>query len=151
MWLQRDASASFNMTSNPRRKARLMSPSSSFIATDGDSYELQMGRWSRRLAPLFIRFARIAGAVRVLDVGCGTGNLSFCLGKDPEILAVTGLDASPAYVEHANRRNGDPAWTSSSGMLAHCHSPTLPSTTSPRCLRCNLFRKSMLPCVKCGG
>jgi SAM-dependent methyltransferase len=85
-----------------------MSPSSSFSATDGDAYELQMGRWSRRLAPLFINFAGMAGPVRVLDVGCGTGNLSFCLEKNPEIIAVTGLDASAAYVEHANRRNGDP-------------------------------------------
>ena len=85
-----------------------MFPSSSFSATDGDAYELQMGRWSRRLAPLFINFAGMAGPVRVLDVGCGTGNLSFCLEKNPEIIAVTGLDASAAYVEHANRRNGDP-------------------------------------------
>ena len=67
-----------------------------------------MRRWSRRLAPLFINFTGMAGPVRVLDVGCGTGNLSFCLEKNPEIIAVTGLDASAAYVEHANRRNGDP-------------------------------------------
>jgi SAM-dependent methyltransferase len=84
-----------------------MSAYSSFIATDGDDYELQMGRWSRRLAPSFISFAGIGGAVRVLDVGCGTGSLSFCLVQDPEIINVIGLDASQAYVEHANRRNGD--------------------------------------------
>ena len=77
------------------------------MATDGDGYELQMGRWSRRLAPLFVGFARTIGAVRVLDVGCGTGALSFCLAQDPEIVSVHGLDFSPAYVEHANRRNGD--------------------------------------------
>jgi SAM-dependent methyltransferase len=79
--------------------------SSTFIATDGDGYEPTMGRWSRRLAPLFIGFAGISGAVRVLDVGCGTGNLSFCLAQDPEIVSVRGLDLSPAYVEYANRRN----------------------------------------------
>lgn len=82
--------------------------SSTFIATDGDSYELQMGRWSRRLAPLFIGFAGIGGAVRVLDVGCGTGNLSLCLAQDPTIVSVHGLDFSPAYVAYANRRNADP-------------------------------------------
>jgi ubiquinone/menaquinone biosynthesis C-methylase UbiE len=82
--------------------------SSTFIATDGDGYELQMGRWSRRLAPLFIGFAGIGGAVRVLDVGCGTGNLSFCLTQDLQIVSVRGLDFSPAYIDHANRRNGDP-------------------------------------------
>jgi SAM-dependent methyltransferase len=81
--------------------------SSTFIATDGEGYEPTMGRWSRRLAPLFIGFAGIQDAVRVLDVGCGTGNLSFCLAQDAEIVSVRGLDLSPAYVEYANRRNKD--------------------------------------------
>ena len=34
-----------------------MAVSSTFVSADGDGYELQMGRWSRRLAPLFIDFA----------------------------------------------------------------------------------------------
>jgi ubiquinone/menaquinone biosynthesis C-methylase UbiE len=84
-----------------------MPPPSSFIATDGDDYELQMGRWSRRLAPMLIDFAGIGGSVRVLDVGCGTGNLSFCLERNPEIVKVIGLDASQVYVEHAKRRSED--------------------------------------------
>ena len=46
-----------------------------FLATNGDAYELQMGRWSRRLAPLLIDFAGISRANRVLDVGCGKGFL----------------------------------------------------------------------------
>jgi SAM-dependent methyltransferase len=62
------------------RKDRPREPTRSvgltFAAADGDGYELQMGRWSRRLAPLFIEFAGIGQARRVLDVGCGTGNLA---------------------------------------------------------------------------
>jgi SAM-dependent methyltransferase len=81
--------------------------SSTFVATDGDGYELQMGRWSRRLAPLFARFAGIGGAVRVLDVGCGTGNLSYCLARHPEIISVHGLDLSPEYIGYAKRRKSD--------------------------------------------
>jgi ubiquinone/menaquinone biosynthesis C-methylase UbiE len=84
-----------------------MTIASTFVSSDGEAYELQMGRWSRRLAPLFIRFAGITGPVRVLDVGCGTGNLGFCLAPDPEIVSVRGLDISPAYVEVAKRRNDD--------------------------------------------
>jgi ubiquinone/menaquinone biosynthesis C-methylase UbiE len=84
-----------------------MTIASTFVSSDGDGYELQMGRWSRRLAPQFIGFAGIAGPVRVLDVGCGTGSLSFTLAKDAEIVEVRGLDISPAYVAHARRRNGD--------------------------------------------
>jgi SAM-dependent methyltransferase len=84
-----------------------MLASRSFVATDGDGYEAQMGRWSRRLAPLLKGFAGIGGAVRVLDVGCGTGNLSHCLAQDPELVSASGVDLSPAYIEHANRRNRD--------------------------------------------
>ena len=66
-----------------------------------------MGRWSRRLAPPFIRFCGTTGALRVLDVGCGTGSLSSCLAQDPDIASVCGLDISPEYVEYARNRNGD--------------------------------------------
>jgi SAM-dependent methyltransferase len=84
-----------------------MTVANTFVSSDGDGYELQMGRWSRRLAPLFIRFAGTTGAVRVLDVGCGTGNVAMCLANDPEIVSVRGLDLSATYVEYANRRNVD--------------------------------------------
>jgi SAM-dependent methyltransferase len=84
-----------------------MAVASTFEAADGDGYELQMGRWSRRLAPLFIAFAGIGAAKHVLDVGCGTGNLSFALARNPEIGNVRGLDFSPVYVEHAKRQNSD--------------------------------------------
>ncbi len=84
-----------------------MTVANKFSSSDGDGYELQMGRWSRRLAPLFIRFADITGAVRVLDVGCGTGSLATCLANDSQIVSVHGLDLSAAYVEYANRRNVD--------------------------------------------
>lgn len=85
-----------------------MSIRSTFVSSDGDGYELQMGRWSKHLAPLFIRFAGTTGALRVIDVGCGTGNLSSCLAQDPEIVSVSGLDISAAYVDYAKRHCGDP-------------------------------------------
>jgi SAM-dependent methyltransferase len=81
--------------------------SSTFVSSDGEGYELQMGRWSRRLAPLFVAFAGIDEADSVLDVGCGTGNLSFCLAENSGIRAVRGVDISPAYVAHASRKNHD--------------------------------------------
>jgi SAM-dependent methyltransferase len=82
-----------------------------FLANDGDAYELQMGRWSRRLAPLLIGFAGIEQAERVLDVGCGTGNLAICLAGNPAIGGVTGLDLASTYIEHARRANTDPRLT----------------------------------------
>lgn len=54
-------------------------PSSTFAATNAEAYEQQMGRWSRRLAPLLIRFGGLADGDRVLDVGCGTGSLTLAV------------------------------------------------------------------------
>ncbi len=66
-----------------------------------------MGRWSRRLAPLFIDFAGTHGALRCLDVGCGTGNLGLCLARDCEVVSVHGIDLCAAYVEYARGQSHD--------------------------------------------
>jgi SAM-dependent methyltransferase len=83
-------------------------PSSTFPTADGDGYERQMGRWSRRLAPLVLDFAGIRAGERVLDVGCGTGSLAFTLAQNPNIRNVSAIDFSPVYVAHAQGRNNDP-------------------------------------------
>lgn len=81
-----------------------MAVSSTFTATDGDAYEQQMGRWSRRLAEPFLDFAGPADAGHVLDLGCGTGSLALALAARNTDSRVTGLDFSSAYVECARRR-----------------------------------------------
>jgi SAM-dependent methyltransferase len=60
-----------------------------------------MGRWSRRLAPLFLHYAGVTDGACVLDVGCGTGSLTFALACNPRIGFVQGIDYSAAYVQHA--------------------------------------------------
>ncbi|MGE0420228.1 MAG: class I SAM-dependent methyltransferase [Acetobacteraceae bacterium] len=89
-------------------KALAIMSSSTFNASDGDGYELQMGRWSRRLAPPFMEFAGVHAGGTVLDVGSGTGALSFALATCPTITAVHGVDFAPPYVAHATRNNHDP-------------------------------------------
>lgn len=84
-----------------------MSSTSTFVAADGDGYELQMGRWSRRLAPLFLDFVGTAEGERVLDVGCGTGHLAIALAGRTSSTEVQAVDLSPVYVDHAKRRNPD--------------------------------------------
>ena len=69
-----------------------------FSASDG--YERFMGRWSRRLAPLFVTFAGITEGDRVLDVGSGTGALSAAAAAI-ESVQVTGIERSAAYVAYA--------------------------------------------------
>jgi ubiquinone/menaquinone biosynthesis C-methylase UbiE len=81
--------------------------SSTFIAADGDGYELSMGRWSRKLAEKFIDFAAAADGEDVLDVGCGTGSLTFTLAARSRCKSITGIDFSPAYIAFAQRKNSD--------------------------------------------
>jgi SAM-dependent methyltransferase len=81
---------------------------STFNASSGDGYEQLMGRWSRRLAVPFLAFAGPSGSERVLDVGCGTGSLTFLLAERPDLEAICGIDYAPPYIEHAARRNVDP-------------------------------------------
>src|SRR5262245_9081598 len=84
-----------------------MVASSTFLSSDGNAYERQMGRWSRRLAPRFIAFSGVASGARVLDAGCGTGNLTLALAENPGIGSILGLDFSKVYVEHARSVNHD--------------------------------------------
>jgi SAM-dependent methyltransferase len=73
--------------------------------SDSDGYERFMGRWSRRLAPLLVRFAAVNEANAVLDVGCGTGALSVAVAAIP-FTRVTAVDASVAYISHAEQELG---------------------------------------------
>jgi ubiquinone/menaquinone biosynthesis C-methylase UbiE len=84
-----------------------MSASSTFVATSGEGYELQMGRWSRRLAEPFLDFCGLADGEDVLDAGCGTGSLAFALSQRTNVRSIQGIDLSPAYIQHATERNHD--------------------------------------------
>jgi len=85
-----------------------MTASSTFLATDGDSYELLMGRWSRRLAEPFLDFVGTSAGESVLDVGCGTGCLAAALTRRCQVKHVLGVDLSPAYIAHATHQQTDP-------------------------------------------
>ncbi len=85
-----------------------MAAPSTFAATDGDAYELQMGRWSRRLAEPFLDFVGPVGAGQVLDLGCGTGSLTLALADREPACRIDGVDVSAAYIGHARGRTNDP-------------------------------------------
>jgi SAM-dependent methyltransferase len=77
-----------------RRKTRA-------LFSRADAYDRFMGRWSRLLAPSFVRFAEVPEGSAVLDVGSGTGSLSFAVLDATHTARVTGVDASEGYVSFA--------------------------------------------------
>jgi SAM-dependent methyltransferase len=85
----------------------LTAPAVTFPRQAADSYEQAMGRWSRCLAPLLIRFGGVTDGDRVLDVGCGTGSLTFALPEVGNIASVAGIDQSEAFISHARAHNTD--------------------------------------------
>ncbi len=85
-----------------------MTSSTTFVAADGDGYELNMGRWSRRLAVPFLEFVGTADAERVLDAGCGTGALAEAFLARSSALELHAVDIAPVYIEYARKRNPEP-------------------------------------------
>jgi SAM-dependent methyltransferase len=88
-------------------QSSLDSKSSIFPTSSGDSYELQMGRHSRLLAPLFIAFAAPRAKGKALDVGCGTGNLAVELARNRDFASIEAFDLSEAYIAYATARGAD--------------------------------------------
>jgi|SRR4051812_34012066 SAM-dependent methyltransferase len=81
---------------------------STFVAPSGDGYELQMGRWSRRLAEPFLDFCGCGDGETILDAGCGTGALTAAIMKRTKTTRIAGIDFSDAYVDYAKRTVSDP-------------------------------------------
>ena len=77
----------------------------------GSTYEDFMGRWSRRLAPLYVSWLQIPRGVHWLDVGCGTGALAhaICVHADPA--SVVGCDPAAPLVEFAREHGRDARMT----------------------------------------
>ena len=72
------------------------------------AYERWMGRWSARLAPLFVRFAGLESPGRYLDVGAGTGVLARAIADEFGDAEVVGIEPAASYVDYARARLRDP-------------------------------------------
>ena len=73
-----------------------------------EAYEVRMGRWSRQLAPLFLEFVGVRDGENVLDVGCGTGSLTFAAAENKNVSRIVGVDTSAGFIEYASSLNLDP-------------------------------------------
>jgi SAM-dependent methyltransferase len=69
-----------------------------------EAYEGLMGRWSMRLAPLFLDFAQVRDGARVLDVGCGTGSLAHTLAHRAPGSEIIGIDPSQPAIDYCRER-----------------------------------------------
>ena len=96
--------------------------SSTFVAVDAAQYEQMMERRSRDLAALFIEFAGVRDGESVLDVGCGTGSLTYALLDAARGLRLTGIDQAPVFLDAARARPRPPRCASSKATRPRCPS-----------------------------
>jgi SAM-dependent methyltransferase len=71
-----------------------------------EAYERQRGRSSKLLAPLFVDFVDLRGDV--LDVGCGTGALTFAIAKNKTVSRIVAMDLSEAFLAYTRSKTDDP-------------------------------------------
>ena len=60
------------------------------------------------MAPLFIEHAGVADGEEVLEIGCGTGSLTFALAETAGLARLTAIDQSKVYLAAAQAKNRDP-------------------------------------------
>ena len=78
------------------------------VFSEARAYERFMGRWSRGLAPLLVRFAGVRDGDSVLDVGSGTGAMAAAVAAAAPSSRIVGIDPAAPYVALAQSQHGTP-------------------------------------------
>jgi ubiquinone/menaquinone biosynthesis C-methylase UbiE len=86
-----------------------------------EAYEQQRGRSSKILAPLFVDFVGVRG--EVLEVGCGTGALTFAIAKNKTVSKIVAMDLSEAFLAYARSKTNDPRISFETGDAQNLHFP----------------------------
>jgi SAM-dependent methyltransferase len=69
-----------------------------------DAYENYMGRWSQKVAPLFLRWLDAPANSSWIDIGCGTGGLTELIDRTCKPSSVLGVDTAEGFIEAARSR-----------------------------------------------
>lgn len=80
-----------------------------YQASDGAVYEAFLGRRSRRLAEPLLDFAAFPDDGVLLDLGCGTGSLTYAMSARWPGRRIVGVDSSEAFLAVARSRGSGPA------------------------------------------
>lgn len=77
----------------------------------GEAYDAFMGKWSRKVARLFLEWLAPAPRSHWLELGCGTGALTqaICAFADPASIAA--CDPSPEFIAYARNKSSGCAAT----------------------------------------
>lgn len=67
----------------------------------GSPYERYVGRWSRRVAPVFLSWLDVPAGRSWVDVGCGTGALCAAILDQCSPSSVAGVEPSEGFLEAA--------------------------------------------------
>ena len=73
----------------------------------GDSYDLYMGRWSRRIAPRFLEWLAPRDDLDWIEVGCGTGALSAAIASTCAPAKLISIDRSEGFLAEARNNVTD--------------------------------------------
>lgn len=69
-----------------------------------DTYERYMGRWSRKVAPLFLDWLDAPAHKDWVDIGCGTGELTHQIATTCSPSQLMGIDPSEGFIASAKGR-----------------------------------------------
>jgi SAM-dependent methyltransferase len=72
----------------------------------GDPYERYIGRWSRKVAPLFLSWLALPAGRKFADIGCGTGALSAAILEHCKPSLVVAVEPSQGFLKTARDHLG---------------------------------------------
>ena len=74
------------------------------VFSDGEAYELVMGRWSRQVGESFKDWMDVPPGLRWEDIGCGNGPFNVLILARLVPSNHVGLHPSPGTIDHAHHR-----------------------------------------------